>query len=155
MHYLSTFFILFVFWVLLSGYFSMLLLSLGLMSSLLVVWLLWRMDQVDGEVRNIGRMPAVLTYAVWLLWQVIKANIDVARRIWDPELPIYPTCRRLDTELKSVLETTIYANSITLTPGTLTVDVKEDHFVVHSLSEEGLLELLKGNMERRIRRLRI
>ncbi len=155
MHYLSTFFILFAFWLLLSGYFHVLLVSLGLFSSLLVVGLLWRMDQVDGEVRSIRRIPTVIGYGLWLLWQVVKSNVDVARRIWDPKMPIRPTWRRLDTELTSVLETTIYANSITLTPGTLTVDVKEDHFVVHSLSEEDLLVLLEGHMEKRIRQLRV
>ncbi|MCW9051605.1 MAG: Na+/H+ antiporter subunit E [Motiliproteus sp.] len=155
MHYLATFTSVFLFWLLLSGYFTILLISLGIFSALLVVWLLWRMDQVDKEVRTISRIPAVILYGFWLLWQVVKSNIDVARRIWDPNLPIQPTWRRLDTNISSVLETTFYANSITLTPGTLTVDVEEDHFVVHSLSEEALLELLEGDMERRIRRIGI
>ena len=155
MHYVATFASVFLFWLLLSGYFTTLLISLGVLSSLLVVWLLWRMDHVDKEVRTIAHIPAVVLYALWLLWQVIKSNIDVARRIWDPKLPIQPTWRRLDIRISSVLEITFYANSITLTPGTLTVDVKEGHFVVHALSEEAMLELLEGEMERRIRRIGI
>ncbi|MEJ2321564.1 MAG: Na+/H+ antiporter subunit E [Gammaproteobacteria bacterium] len=61
--------------------------------------------------------------------------------------------QRLDTSVSTPLEKTLYANSITLTPGTLTTDVREDHFMIHSLSPEGIEELRKGEMEKRIRRL--
>ncbi|MBT8430031.1 MAG: Na+/H+ antiporter subunit E, partial [Gammaproteobacteria bacterium] len=83
------------------------------------------------------------------------SNIDLVRRIWDPTLPIRPTWQRLDVKVTSALAKTLYANSITLTPGTLTTDVKEDHFMVHSLSPDGIDELRKGEMERQIQRLRI
>jgi multicomponent Na+:H+ antiporter subunit E len=96
-----------------------------------------------------------MRYFGWLLWQVVLSNIDVARRIWNPSLPIRPTWQRLDTEVTTPLEKTLYANSITLTPGTLTTDVREDHFMIHSLTPEGIEELRKGEMERRIKRLRI
>ena len=61
--------------------------------------------------------------------------------------------QRLDTEVSTPLEKTLYANSITLTPGTLTTDVRDDHFMIHSLCPEGIEELRKGEMEKRIRRL--
>jgi multicomponent Na+:H+ antiporter subunit E len=89
------------------------------------------------------------------LWQVVLSNIDVARRIWNPALPIRPCWQRLDTTVSTPLEKTFYANSITLTPGTLTTDVREDHFMIHSLTPEGIEELRKGEMEKRIRRLGI
>jgi multicomponent Na+:H+ antiporter subunit E len=94
-----------------------------------------------------------MRYFVWLLWQVVMSNIDVARRIWDPSLPIRPSWQRLDTGVSTPLEKTLYANSITLTPGTLTTDVHEDHFMIHSLTPEGIEELRKGEMEARIKRL--
>jgi len=96
-----------------------------------------------------------LYYLLWLMWQVVLSNIDLVRRIWDPTLPIRPTWERLDIEVTSTLAKTLYANSITLTPGTLTTDVREDHFMVHSLSPEGIEDLRKGEMERQIKRLGI
>ena len=62
---------------------------------------------------------------------------------------------RLDTQVSTAMEKTFYANSITLTPGTLTTDVGDDHFMVHALSQEGMRELREGEMERRILRLGI
>ena len=94
-------------------------------------------------------------YWLWLMQCVVKANIDVARRIWDPDMPISPRWERLDVEVSTPLEKTLYANSITLTPGTLTTDVHDDHFMIHSLSREGIADLREGEMERRIRRLGI
>ena len=153
MHYIFVAIFLAVFWLLLSGYFTTLLLSLGLLSVLLVVWFVRRMDQTDNEPGLLYPSPALFGYWLWLLWCVVKSNIDLARRIWHPELPIKPSWRRLDTQVRTPLEKTLYANSITLTPGTLTTDVREDPFMIHSLSNEGIEELRAGEMERRIRRL--
>ncbi len=144
-----------LFWLLLSGHYTPLFLSLGGLSVLLVVWVLRRMDRVDGEPSFPRLSLSLVHYGLWLLWSVVKANVDVARRVWDPELPIHPRWSRLDTQLSSNMEKAFYANCITLVPGTLTTDVREDHFMVHSLSEEGIEELKTGMMERRIRRLRL
>jgi multicomponent Na+:H+ antiporter subunit E len=144
-----------VVWLLLSGHYTALILSLGVLSVLIVTWFLGRMDRVDGELGVLPMRPRLLYYLLWLMWQVVLSNIDLVRRIWDPTLPIRPTWQRLDVKLTSALAKTLYANSITLTPGTLTTDVKEDHFMVHSLSSDGIDELRKGEMERQIQRLRI
>jgi len=77
----------------------------------------------------------------------------VARRVWEPQLPVHPVWTRLDTRVKTPVEKTLYANSITLTPGTLTTDVRDDHFLIHALSQDGVDELRGGEMERRILRL--
>ena len=140
-------------WLLLSGHFTPLLISLGLASVLLVVWFLRRMDRVDHEPITLRPGPGLLGCLVWWLWSVVKANIDLARRIWDPRLPVNPVWARLDTSVETPVEKTLYANSITLTPGTLTTDVRDDHFVIHALSQEGVDELREGEMERRVRRL--
>ncbi|MCP5431402.1 MAG: Na+/H+ antiporter subunit E [Chromatiaceae bacterium] len=153
MHYLFSTFLLAVFWLLLSGYFTALLLSSGLLSVLLVVWFLRRMDRVDREPGTLYPTGRFLTYIAWLMGCVVKANIDLARRIWDPRLPIKPNWTRLETTVSTPLEKTIYAYSITLTPGTLTTDVHDNHFLIHALSQEGIDELREGEMERRIRRL--
>jgi multicomponent Na+:H+ antiporter subunit E len=142
-----------LFWLLLSGHYTPLLLGLGLASVLLVVWFQRRMDRIDREPIALRPGFGLLLYLGWLFWSVIKANIDLARRIWDPTLPVDPLWARLDTQVTTPLEKTLYANSITLTPGTLTTDVRDDHFMIHALSQEGIDELREGEMERRIRRL--
>lgn len=142
-----------VFWLLLSGHFTPLLLVLGLASVVLVVWFVQRMDAVDHEPIQLHPSPRLLGYLAWLLWSVVKANIDVARRVWDPQLPVHPVWARLDTRVKTPVEITLYANSITLTPGTLTTDVRDDYFLIHALSQDGVDDLRDGEMERRILRL--
>ncbi len=142
-------------WLLLSGHYTALILSLGGLSVLIVTWFIRRMDRVDGELGVLPMRPRLLYYLLWLMWQVVLSNIDLVRRIWDPTLPIRPTWQRLDIKVTSVPAKTLYANSITLTPGTLTTDVREDHFLVHSLSPEGIDELRKGGMEKQIQRLGI
>ena len=144
-----------VVWLLLSGHYTALILSFGAVSSLIVVWFMWRMDRVDEDLGVPPMRPRVLYYLLWLMWQVVLSNIDLVRRIWDPALPIRPTWQRLDIKVTSPLAKTLYANSITLTPGTLTTDVREDHFMVHSLSPDGIEELRKGGMEEKIQRLGI
>lgn len=150
-HYLFIAISLYAFWLLLSGYYLPLLLSLGGISALIVVWLLRRMDQVDAEPIALRPGFKLFRYLGWLAGQVVISNIDVARRIWDPELPIQPSWEKLDIKVTSHLEKTIYANSITLTPGTLTTDVKDDHFMIHNLSPEGMDSLREGEMQRRIK----
>jgi len=152
MHYLLVAIILYLFWLILSGHFSPLLLSLGVVSALLSAWLLWRMDRVDKTPVGVFPGLALLNYGFWLLWELVKANINVARRIWDPALPVEPGWVRLPVNVSSPLQKALYANSITLTPGTLTADVCEDYFLVHYLCKQGIEELRKGEMERRIRR---
>ncbi len=153
MFYLSIAFLLSVFWIVLSGHFDPLLLGLGLGSVGLVVLFLRRMDKADLEPAALFPNGRMLRYLFWLGGCVVRSNIDVARRIWHPALPIELRWSRIDTALKSPLEKSIYANSITLTPGTLTTDVHEDHLFVHSLSQEGIDELRDGEMERRISRI--
>jgi len=155
MRYIRTVLFVAIIWLLFSGHYTALILSLGGLSVLIVTWFIRRMDRVDGELGVLPMRPRVLYYLLWLMWQVVLANVDLVRRIWDPTLPIRPTWQRLDIKVTSALAKTLYANSITLTPGTLTTDVKDDHFMVHSLSSDGIDELRKGGMEKQIQRLGI
>lgn len=155
MRYIRSSIVAAVVWLLLSGHYTALILALGAVSVLIVIWFMWRMDRVDGELGVLPMRPRLLYYLLWLMWQVVLSNIDLVRRIWDPTLPIRPTWQRLDIKVTSTLAKTLYANSITLTPGTLTTDVREDHFMVHSLSPDGVNELRKGEMERQIQLLGI
>ncbi len=121
--------ILALFWMLLSGHTSFLLLSLGFASVVVVTWLVSRMDRVDnGPIRMLLSFK-YFSYLIWLIGQVIITNIDVARRIWNPSLPIKPATRKIKVSLKDPLVKTIYANSITLTPGTVTTEIGEDYLL--------------------------
>ena len=155
MRYLFHVLLLGSFWLALSGHFSMLLAGLGILSVALVLGILMRMDRADGEAPFLRPTPRLIGYGLWLVGAVVKANIDVARRIWDPKLPVRPVWQRLDTKVETPMERTLYANSITLTPGTLTTDVHEDHFLVHALSPSDMGALRDSSMESRIRDLRI
>lgn len=154
-HYAVVTVTLFTFWLLLSGHATALLLGLGFGSVLLVVWLSMRMDRVDAQISWSRPSIGLLRYLIWLLWMAVKSSADVARRIWDPALPISPTWTRVDIDIRTPLKKTLYANSITLTPGTLTTSAHEEHLMVHSLAEANLEELRAGAMEHRIGKLEL
>jgi multicomponent Na+:H+ antiporter subunit E len=139
-----------LFWMLLSGNTSVLLLTLGLASIVLVTWLVSRMDRNDNAPIRMLFSLKFFSYLAWLFWQVIVTNIDVARRIWNPSLPINPSSRKIKVSIKDPLIKTIYANSITLTPGTVTTEVGEDYFIVHALNAKDLDELEDGEMQKRL-----
>jgi multicomponent Na+:H+ antiporter subunit E len=151
---LSLAFILAVFWIINSGYFEGPLLGLGLVSVILVVLITLRMQAVDGEYEP----PMLLSfrlpfYLLWLAREIVKANIDVVRRIWQRSPDITPTVIKVTASQKTDACKVIYANSITLTPGTITLDVQDDVFEVHALTRDAAEELQKGEMDRRVRAL--
>ncbi len=141
-----------VLWLALSGYFQALLISFGILSCVLVTWLGARMDRTDGE-HHVGlvRPLATIRYLGWLTLEVIKSNLDVSRRILSPRLPISPTVVWVPASQKSEIGRVIFANSITLTPGTVSIDVQAGEIEVHALSKEGADALLEGEMNRRVR----
>ena len=150
MNYLIFTCILCLYWFLLSGHTSILLLTLGLASVILVVWLVRRMDRNDNAPFRMLFKMEFFSYLGWLFWQVIITNIDVARRIWDPSLPIKPACRKIKVSIKDPLIKTIYANSITLTPGTVTLDLSGEELKIHALSKEAAEDLQTGKMAKAV-----
>jgi multicomponent Na+:H+ antiporter subunit E len=141
-------------WVLWSGIYKPLLLWLGLFSCLLSVWLARRMGFFLHAVslRTLLRLPV---YWCWLLREVIKSSLDVARLVLSPSLPISPTMVELTTTEVSDVGKVILGNSITLSPGTVTIDVHEDRLLVHCLTREYALALLEQEVQRRTSRLGI
>ncbi len=146
---LSLWLVLFATWLLLSGHFTPFLTGLGAFSCVLVVAIAWRMNAVDREPVPVDLSWRVLTYWPWLLVEIVKSNIDVTRRILSPSLPISPTVVKLKALQRSELGKVIYANSITLTPGTVSIDVQRDEITVHAISEDGAAGLLAGAMNRK------
>ena len=143
-----------VLWIVLSGHFDPLLLGFGLFSVIFVVYLAIRMDIADHEGHPLHlRYPALVGYWFWLQEEIIKANLDVTRRILDPKLPISPTLVVLKATQPSAVGRVIYANSITLTPGTVSMSVDDNLIQVHALTQEAVDELVSGEMDRRVTRL--
>jgi len=138
-------------WLLWSGHLEPLLLALGLVSCALVLFLARRMGLVDEEGVPLSLFPRILLYVPWLMWEILKANVDVARRVLDPRLPIDPRVIRVRAGQRTPLGRTVYANSITLTPGTVSIDLAGDEITVHALSREAAEGLQTGEMDRRAR----
>ena len=141
---------LFALWVLLSGHYTPLMLLFGVLSTLFVVFLATRADLIDRETQPVLIKLSVLFYWVWLGREIIKSNIDVTRRILSPGLPISPTVFTVRAGQKTELGRVTYANSITLVPGTVTMDVDKDVFTVHALTREAAADLKRGEMNRRV-----
>jgi multicomponent Na+:H+ antiporter subunit E len=147
---ISLFLVLGAVWLGWSGHYSPLLLGLGLLSCLLVVGIGLRMRVVDQESAPIEMAGRVLAYIPWLLWQIFKANIHVGLRILNPNLPISPRIVKAETSQRGDMGRVIYANSITLTPGTVSLQVDPDHILVHALTKESADGLADGDMDRRV-----
>jgi multicomponent Na+:H+ antiporter subunit E len=142
--------VLFGVWLLWSGHWSPLLMTFGAVSSVAVALIARRMRLVDDEGIPLELLLRALRFLPWLFWQIAKANVDVARRILTPSLPIHPTLIRVKTSQRRDAGRVIYANCITLTPGTVSVDVEGDEIVVHALTREAAEELAGGEMDRHV-----
>lgn len=140
-------------WLLNSGHYNSLLLCLGALSIALVVWIAHKMDVVDHEGQPINATIKMPVYFVWLLKEIVLSNIDVVKRIWLAPNSISPTVATLPLSQKEDMGRVIYANSITLTPGTVTLDLDDKEVTVHALTKEGLESLEEGEMDRRVSQL--
>ena len=138
------------FWLLNSGHYSILMLSLGAASIVFVVYLVHRMDVVDHESQPVHLTLKFPAYCVWLIKEVILANILVVKHIRLGNKSISPTLKTIKAGQKTDIGKVIYANSITLTPGTVTVDLQSDELTVHALCRESLEELEVGDMDHRV-----
>lgn len=150
---------LFAFWLLLSGRFEPLYVGLGILSSGAVVLLtdhfLYTTVRPEGQPATsvyLTLLPwqRLLLYLPWLLARIIEANLNVAYLVLHPKLPIDPVVLRFRTPLHSDAAQVILATSITLTPGTVTVDLANGEFLVHALNEEAASGLVDGHMQRRV-----
>ena len=139
-----------VLWMLLSGMFEPLLLGLGVVSVLLTVWIAHRMDVVDHEGHPIHLGIRAPTYFLWLALEIVKSNWDVAKIILSPKMNIQPQIFKTKGLQQSDVGLTTYANSITLTPGTVTITMEDDGlFEVHALTDAAREGVETNEMNRR------
>ena len=140
-------------WLLLSGHYNATLVTYGVLSCLGVVALMVHLQILDEEALPTHLGFRALIYLPWLFKQIILSNLAVAKVILSPKLPIHPRILRVAASQKTHVGQVIYANSITLTPGTVTLDVRHGNFLVHALTTESAEGLLSGEMDRRVAHL--
>lgn len=144
----------FVFWILLSGEFNFILILSGVFSSLLVSYMSHDLLTGKGDIKlGLARTIRFTRYLPWILWQIVLANLDLVYRTLHPKMPISPRIISFKNDFKTDLGMVILANSITLTPGTVTINVTEDEFIVHTIAEEAAQSLISGEMQARVKRI--
>jgi len=141
-------------WLLWSGLFKPLLLGLGAFSCLLTLYVTHRMGYFDTKVFALRFGRRLFGYWMWLAKEVVKSSLDVARVVISPRMPISPQVIKIKASCSHPVDQAILANSITLTPGTLALDVHNGEITVHTLTEAGAADLRKGEMNRRVSELR-
>ncbi|MDY0296897.1 MAG: Na+/H+ antiporter subunit E [Acidobacteriota bacterium] len=155
------------FWLLLSGHYDLFHVSMGVVSATAVVLLHLRlrrlhfyreeMQQVEARIKQqypAGLRPLRFVYYVfWLLWQILVASLQVAYAVLSPRMPIDPSIVTFKTRLPGTSARVILGNSITLTPGTITVQLQDDEFVVHALMDVSASGILDGSLPGQVARL--
>lgn len=144
---------LFAFWLALSGHYTPVFVAAGLLSSIAAAAAANRVRALDEEGQPIHLLPRALAYWPWLAWEILKSAWGVARLVLDPRLPISPTMTVVKATQRTEGGLATYANSITLTPGTLTVGLKGDDLTIHALTGAGADDVEGGRMDRRVSRL--
>jgi multicomponent Na+:H+ antiporter subunit E len=150
MRYVSLTAFLFTFWVALSGHYTPVLVTAGAASAVLCVLAAARMGAADAEGHPIELFWGAMTYYPWLMREIAKSAWSVTKIILHPNLPISPTMTTVRASQKTAAGLATYANSITLTPGTVTVGVNGRDLIVHALVREAALDLERGGMDRRV-----
>ena len=149
-HVISLALALLLLWLGLSGHFEPLLLLIGLASTVLAVFLAKRMEVLDHESHPIHLTGRLFRFWGYLSREVVLANIDVIKRILTPGKSISPQLVKLPLPQQTDLGKVIYANAITLTPGTVSVQLDRSEITVHALAKESAEELGDGEMARRV-----
>ena len=151
-HSVAAFLSLYIFWLLLSGFFTPFLMIAGAGSALAVVLFTRRMHVLDPEGQPIQLVLRAAVYWCWLLVEIYKSGWAVSRIIVDPKLPISPTLVRFKPGQQTSVGLVTHANSITLTPGTITVLAEPHEFLVHAITRDGAEGCIDSTMNKLVLR---
>lgn len=154
-HTVTLLVLLILFWLFNSNHYSLLGLALGVTSIATVLCISIRMKVIDNEAQPLHLPLQIPRFYLWLLKEVILSNISVTRQIWRKTPDISPQLLTIKNNQQTDLGKVIYANSITLVPGTVTVNLQEDIMTVHALTKETAEDLQTGEMEHRINRMTV
>ena len=153
MRFLSLTIALSCFWLLLSGHFTFehsLILIFGIISVLICLYMSFKMKIIDEEGHPVQLLLGSLTYMPWLFLEIIKSTIHVTKVILSPSLPISPSMIKVSASQKTPVGVNVYGNSITLTPGTITVGVNGNELEIHALTKDTAADLKSGAMDLRV-----
>jgi len=148
-----TFCIMALFWVLLSGMFDAFHLISGLICCAIVTFLSHDLLVKGRSEKKFLKSIRLALYIPWEFWQIVLANIDVAYRVLHPKMPIDPLIIEFETPLRGEFSLVTLANSITLTPGTITILVEPERgkFLVHAIAKEpGDALLVDQTMQKKV-----
>lgn len=149
------FLLLFAFWIILNGRWTTEVALVGAVVSGLIYLLAWKfMDYSPRKEWAVAkRLPRVLQYLAFLVGEVFKSAWQVIQFIWSPKVEVQPVVNSFHTSLRTDAGKVVLANSITITPGTITVDIRGDQLLVHCLDESLDSGLEGSDMERRIMKI--
>ena len=139
-------------WLLWSGIYKPLLLWLGAFSCVLSLYIAHRVGFFEQST-GLHLLPRLPRFSLWLLVEIVKSSLEVFRLVLDPKLPISPTVVEIKAEPEGEVGQVLLANSITLTPGTVTLDVFDNRLLVHCITREGAQAIEAGDANRRIAEL--
>jgi len=138
------------FWIFLSGIYDIFHISLGIISVILVIMLNRRILGLQfysqEKINTSLRFHRLFVYIPWLIWEMLLSSIQVAVIILSPKMPVNPSIVRFKVKLPNMTSKVILGNSISLTPGTLTIDIEGDEFLVHALTDEAFSLISSGRL---------
>jgi len=150
--------LLMLFWLIMSGHYDLMHVSFGVFSVVLAVLIhyplrrhLYTLGEQSAALRL--RLARLFYYIPWLLWQIVIASLQVAYAVLHPKCPIDPALLRFRTRLGNTSSKVILGNSITLTPGTITLDVGKEDFLVHSLMDISSSGIVDGTLPGEVAKL--
>ena len=154
MSFLITAIAMFIFWILLSGEFTFILITSGVVASLIVAYLSHDIFVGKADLKTeTGRVFKFIVYIPWLLWEIILANVEIAYLVLNPKPLIDPQLVHFKNDLKTDLGIVTLAHSITLTPGTVTVDANREEFVIHAIWQKSAEGIISGEMQRKVKKI--
>ena len=145
---ISLFIILLILWLLMSGHYTFLITSLGIASCLLCVFLAKRANLIDDEGLPVSFFPRIISYLLWLFKEIVISNYSTAKTIINGKID--PEIFTIKSSQKSEVGKVTYANSITLTPGTVATQIKDDIFEVHALNSDFGDDVRNGEMDKKV-----
>ena len=152
MSFLITALAMFSFWILLSGEFTFILITSGVVASLIVAYLSHDIFVGKADLKTeTGRVFKFIVYVPWLLWEIALANVEIAYLVLNPKPLIDPQLVRFKPDVKTDLGIVTLAHSITLTPGTVTVEANREEFVIHAIWQKSAEGIIGGEMQRKVK----
>ncbi|MDF2840135.1 MAG: sodium:proton antiporter [Clostridia bacterium] len=138
--------LLLLFWIILCEKYNFEVLLIGIVVAVTVYYL--NRNFLPNRELKIHKLPLYALYVILLLKEIVLANISVAKIVLSPKINVSPCIVKIKTQLNSSLHRAILANSITLTPGTLTLQLTDDELVIHCLVKENIPDLVDSKFEK-------